>query len=116
MAYPHYAAVRTMMPMERELERALAQTLLLPHIDEDSVFARAVLWAAVHMTIQRTPSMDIPAWFPHMFDSEKHSKQIIARHGIQISTAYVVGHAGTVGRHVQPLADKKRKFSALCRV
>ena len=116
MAYPHYAAVRTMMPIKREVERALAHTLLLPHIGEDSVFARAVLWAAVHMTIERTPAMDVPAWFPHMFDSEKHSKHIIARHGIQISTAYVVGHAGTVGRHVQPLTDKKRKFSALCRV
>lgn len=103
--YAHYATVRTMMPLKLEIDRALGYSVLAPHIPDDGLFARAVLWAAAHMAYERK----MPVWVPKLFD-EEYTKRAVALAGLSISTAYDRGVPGTL---VAPLLShaNKRKLS-----
>jgi len=109
-AHAHYITMRTMMPLKLEIDRALGYSLLAPHIANDGLYARAVLWAAVHLTCERKYVPALPSWETYLYDDEQYTRRNIALAGISISTAYDRGAAGTLV--LPPVAcGKKRKHS-----
>ena len=113
LAQAHYNAVRTSMPLNKELRRATAYSLLAPSIRDDGLYARAVLWAAAHLCSERKHLPSPPSWVPHLYDDAAYLKSIVMRHGVSISTAYTRGQAGTLFSDTCMLLGKKRKLCAV---
>ena len=119
LAYHHYSAIRTMMPLKLEIDRACAYSVLASPIKDCDLFARAVLWAAVYLMSERKVKARIPTWLPHLYNSEKNCPQHkVVMAGMDIATAYAKGKPGTLQLSKMPVPSlasksKKRKFIAI---
>ena len=117
LAYHHYSALRTLMPLKLEIDRACVYSVLAEPIDDDELFARAVLWAAVYLLNERKVPVRLPNWLPLLYDAEKNCPQHkVVMAGMDIATAYAHGKPGTLQRTnvTVPLPmSRKRKFVAV---